>query len=65
MEADGFLYCWASRQWNLMPEIKTMVGFMNEMLFQYGNEDGTSYIYWHNGEVVSMVNAKLNDVLIK
>ncbi len=35
------------------------------MLFQYDIEDGTSYVNWCNGEITSIISAKLQYVRIQ
>ena len=45
MEAEGKSDCWAARQENIIPTVKSeLICFKIEMLFQYDNEDGTSYV---------------------
>ena len=41
------------------------IGFPIEMLFQYEEQDGTSYVNWCHGIVESVCNAKTNCVYVK
>ena len=43
----------------------SFVGCRIEMLFQYDEQDGTSYVNWCHGIVQSVCNAKTNCVYIK
>ena len=59
MEAEGKSDCWAARQQNIMPKVNSeLIGFKIEMLFQYDNEDGTTYVNWCNGVIISILNEK-------
>ena len=42
-----------------MPKVNSeLIGFKIEMLFQYDNEDGTTYVNWCNGVIISILNEK-------
>ncbi len=43
----------------------SFIGFNIEMLFQYDEQDGTSYVNWCHGIVESVCNAKTNCVSVK
>ena len=42
-----------------------MIGFKIEYCFSYDEEDGTTYLSWCDGEVVSIVNERTRMVMIK
>ena len=66
LEAEGKSDCWSARQPSIMPVIGDLfVGFNIEMLFQYKDQDRTSYANWCHGVVQSIVNAKTNYVCVK
>ena len=59
LEAEGKSDCWSARQPSIMPVIGDLfVGFNIEMLFQYKDQDRTSYANWCHGVVQSIVNAQ-------
>ena len=59
MEAEGTSDCWAARQQSIMPVVNSeLIGFKIEMLFRYNNEDGTTYVNWCNGVIISILNEK-------
>ena len=52
--------------WCIIPAIGGLfVGFNFEMLFQYEDQDGTSYVNWCHGVVESIFNEKSNHVCVK
>ena len=49
-----------------MPAVSSeLIGFKIEMLFQYDNEDGTAYVNWCNGVIISILNEKSNYVKVR
>ncbi len=59
MEAEGKSDHWAARQQNIKLSVNSaLIGFKIEMLFQYDNEDGTTYVNWCNGVIISILNEK-------
>ena len=44
---------------------RIFVGFKIEVLFLYTEDDGTTYLDWCDGVVVSIVNGKTNNVRIR
>jgi hypothetical protein len=43
----------------------SLIGFKIEYCFSYDEEDGTPYLSWCDGEVVSIVNERTRMVMIK
>ena len=66
MEAEGKSDRWAARQQNIMPAVNSeLIGFKIEMLFQYDNEDGTTYVNRCNGDIISILNKKSDYVKVR
>ena len=58
--------CFLAKKGNVMPVIdETLVGFKIEMLFQYDNDDGTTYLNWCNSVISSIINSKSEYVNLK
>ena len=53
-------------QSNIQPAFDdSLIGFKIEYGFSYDEEDGTPYLAWCDGEVVSIVNERTRMVMIK
>ena len=53
-------------QSNIQPAFdNSLIGFKIEYCFSYDEEDGTPYLSWCDGEVVSIVNERTRMVMIK
>ena len=56
----------ANLQSNIQPAFDdSLIGFKIEYCFSYDEEDGTPYLSWCDGEVVSIVNERTQMVMIK
>jgi hypothetical protein len=56
----------ANLQSNIQPKFDdTLIGFKVEYCFSYDEEDGTPYLSWCDGKIVSIVNQKTRTVLIE
>ena len=65
MEAEGKSDHWAARQQIFMLMVNSeLIGFKIDMLFQYNDEDGTTYVNWCNGVIISILNEKSNYVKV-
>ena len=66
LEQEGKTDRWSAKQSTIMPIVDdSFIGFNIEMLFQYDEQDGTSYVNWCHGIVESVCNAKTNCVYVK
>ena len=66
MEAEGKTDCWATRQKNIMPIVNSeLIGFKFEMCFQYDSGDGTTYVNWCNGVIISILSEKSDCVKVR
>ena len=66
LEQEGKTDHWLAKQSTIMPTVDDFfIGFPIEMLFQYEEQDGTSYVNWWHGIVESVCNAKTNCVYVK
>ncbi len=51
---------WSEMQRSVMPDIdSTLVGFRIKKLFEYSETDGTTYLDWCHGEVISVNGDKI------
>ena len=49
-----------------MPAVNSeLIGFIIEFLFQYDNKDGTTYVNWYNGVIISILNEMSNFVKVR
>jgi hypothetical protein len=65
-ETDGTGDRWLEMQRSVMPDIdSTLVGFRIEKLFEYSEIDGTTYLDWCHGEVISVNGDKIKYATIK
>ncbi len=65
-EADGIGDRRSEMQRSVMPDIdSTLVGFRIEKLFEYSETDGTKYLDWCHGEVISVNGDKIKYATIR
>ena len=65
-EEDGIGDRWSEMQRSVMPDIDaTLVGFRIEKLFEYNETDGTPYLNWCHGQVVSVNGDKIKYATIR
>jgi hypothetical protein len=65
-EAGGIGDRWSGMQRSVMPDIdSTLVGFRIEKLFEYSETDGTTYLDWCHGEVISVNGDKIKYATIR
>jgi hypothetical protein len=65
-EADGIGDSWSEMQRSVMPDIdSTLVGFRIEKVFKYSEIDGTTYLDWYHGEVISVNGDKMKYATIR
>jgi len=65
-EEDGIGDRWSEMQRSVMPDIdSTLVGFRIEKLFEYSETDGTTYLDWCHGQVVSVNGDKIKYATIR
>ena len=65
-EEDGIGNRWSEMQRSVMPDIDaTLVGFRIEKLFEYSETDGTTYLDWCHGQVVSVNGDKIKYATIR
>ncbi len=65
-EADGNGDRWSEMQKSVMPDIdSTLVGFRIEKLFEYSETNGTTYLDWCLGEVISVNGDKIKYAMIR
>jgi hypothetical protein len=58
-EANGDGDRWSEMQRSVMPDIdSTLIGFRIEMLFEYTETDGATYLDWCHGEVTLVIGDK-------
>jgi hypothetical protein len=66
LEQEGKTDRLSAKQSTIMPIVDdSFIGYNIEMLFQYDEQDGTSYVNWCHGIVESVCNAKTNCVYVK
>ena len=65
-ELEGETDRYTNLQSNIQPAFDdSLIGFKIEYCFSYDEEDGTPYLSWCDGEVVSIVNERTRMVMIK
>jgi hypothetical protein len=65
-ELEGETDRYTNLQSNIQPAFDdSLIGFKIEYCFSYDEEDGTPYLAWCDGEVVSIVNERTRMVMIK
>ncbi len=58
-DTDGVGDRWSEMQRSVMPQMdSTLIGFRIEMLFEYTETDGTTYLDWCHGEVTLVIGDK-------
>ena len=66
LEEEGKTDWWLARQATIMPIIDDLlVRYPIEMLFQYDEQDGTSYVNWCCGIVESICDARTKSMCVK
>ena len=64
-EARGYGDRWSEMQRCVMPKMEDLKNFEIEMMFEHFEADGTPYLDWDHGKVISVLNEKTRTVMIE